>query len=196
MPSPIVVTWIHVSLGSFCLSFNISNLFYIFYPMEFCYKVRTSIDLPFSLLYVKSVQSRCDFVIDAYYNKRHSCQLCYFITKTIHGITSYPIQRQNVQICLWDSSILMRTDYLTHYFRPILKSECIYFIQSYCELLPCNGLLPQKSRVDCSSGRVLSKQSITLYGDDLLCFMYLCNILRNFNPWATWAIDSWSGILY
>lgn len=65
MPSPIVVTWIPVILGFFCLSFNISSLFYIFYSMEFSYKVRTSIAFPFSLLFVKRVKSRCDFVTSA-----------------------------------------------------------------------------------------------------------------------------------
>lgn len=46
MPFPIEVTWTHVSLGFFSLSFNVSSLFYTFYSLEFSYKVGTSIDLP------------------------------------------------------------------------------------------------------------------------------------------------------
>lgn len=84
-------------------------------------------DLLFSLRYVKVLNPDVNLVIAVYYHKGQSCQLHHCITGNIHGSTAHSTQRQNSYICLCGSSVLMGTDYLTHYSRLILKSECVFF---------------------------------------------------------------------
>lgn len=88
---------------------------------------RKSMDLLFSLRYVKVLNPDVNLVIAVYYHKAQSCQLHHCITGNIHGSTAHSTQRQNSYICLCGSNVLMGTDYLTHYSRLILKSECVFF---------------------------------------------------------------------